>query len=94
MITDWGFTSNVGLAANVGQLGYGVFVPTRAGPYQSNVIYFGYDDQASNPDGDYDDFIVRATVTGVPEPATWAMLIAGFGLVGFAARRRRETASV
>ncbi|QMW24264.1 PEPxxWA-CTERM sorting domain-containing protein [Sandaracinobacteroides saxicola] len=24
----------------------------------------------------------------VPEPATWAMLIAGFGLVGFAARRR------
>lgn len=25
----------------------------------------------------------------VPEPATWAMLISGFGLVGFAARRRR-----
>jgi PEP-CTERM motif/Trypsin len=25
----------------------------------------------------------------VPEPDTWAMLIAGFGLVGFAARRRR-----
>ena len=27
---------------------------------------------------------------GVPEPATWAMLIAGFGLVGMAARRRRH----
>jgi hypothetical protein len=26
---------------------------------------------------------------GIPEPATWAMLIAGFGLVGAAARRRR-----
>ncbi len=25
----------------------------------------------------------------IPEPATWAMLIAGFGLVGMAARRRR-----
>jgi hypothetical protein len=25
---------------------------------------------------------------GVPEPATWAMMILGFGLVGFAARRR------
>jgi hypothetical protein len=27
----------------------------------------------------------------VPEPATWAMLISGFGLVGFAARRRRDS---
>lgn len=30
----------------------------------------------------------------VPEPATWAMLLSGFGLVGFAARRRRALASV
>ena len=29
----------------------------------------------------------------VPEPATWAMLIAGFGLVGAAARRRRTAVS-
>lgn len=28
---------------------------------------------------------------GVPEPATWAMLLAGFGLVGVASRRRRHT---
>lgn len=28
-------------------------------------------------------------VLGVPEPATWAMLIAGFGLVGGVARRKR-----
>ncbi|MGL6042861.1 MAG: PEPxxWA-CTERM sorting domain-containing protein [Sandaracinobacteroides sp.] len=26
----------------------------------------------------------------IPEPATWAMLIAGFGIVGVAARRRRK----
>lgn len=31
---------------------------------------------------------------GVPEPATWAMLIAGFGLVGAAARRRRGGGAV
>jgi hypothetical protein len=30
----------------------------------------------------------------VPEPATWAMLIAGFGLVGAVARRRRDAHSV
>jgi hypothetical protein len=35
---------------------------------------------------------LRVEMTGtaaVPEPASWAMLIAGFGLVGAAARRRR-----
>jgi hypothetical protein len=31
----------------------------------------------------------QSSVTAVPEPASWAMLIAGFGLVGAAARRRR-----
>lgn len=31
-------------------------------------------------------------VLGVPEPATWAMLVAGFGLVGGMARRRRLAA--
>ncbi|WP_235902987.1 PEPxxWA-CTERM sorting domain-containing protein [Sandarakinorhabdus oryzae] len=30
-----------------------------------------------------------AIVTGVPEPASWAMLIAGFGLVGATLRKRR-----
>jgi hypothetical protein len=27
----------------------------------------------------------------IPEPASWALMIGGFGLVGFALRRRRET---
>lgn len=42
---------------------------------------------------------VRLTIADVgnggviPEPATWAMLIAGFGLVGSALRRRREVAA-
>ena len=30
---------------------------------------------------------------GVPEPATWAMMIAGFGLTGVALRRRRDLAA-
>lgn len=32
------------------------------------------------------------TVTSIPEPATWAMMIAGFGLAGAAMRRRYITA--
>ena len=34
------------------------------------------------------DLTFSATVTAVPEPASWAMMIAGFGLVGGAMRRR------
>ena len=32
--------------------------------------------------------------TAVPEPATWAMLILGLGMVGFAARRRSQRLTV
>ena len=38
----------------------------------------------------HQDFINRAI--DVPEPASWAMLIAGFGLTGAAMRRRRSVA--
>jgi hypothetical protein len=33
------------------------------------------------------------TVAGVPEPATWALMIGGFGLAGSAIRRRRTAAA-
>jgi hypothetical protein len=33
------------------------------------------------------------TAAAIPEPATWGLLIAGFGLVGSAARRRRTDAA-
>ena len=34
----------------------------------------------------------RVQLTEVPEPASWAMLIAGFGLIGAVSRRRRYCA--
>lgn len=36
------------------------------------------------------EFITTEVVGGIPEPATWAMLIAGFGMVGIAIRRRQD----
>lgn len=32
--------------------------------------------------------------SGTPEPTTWAMLLTGFGLVGFSVRRRNKTVSI
>lgn len=32
----------------------------------------------------------RTAVAAVPETATWAMMLAGFGMIGFAARRRQS----
>ena len=36
---------------------------------------------------------IRGQLSLVPEPATWAMMIAGFGIVGAALRRRRRPRS-
>jgi hypothetical protein len=46
---------------------------------QAQVLYAGIE-----------EVVLPPPVGAIPEPATWAMLIAGFGLVGAAARRRRS----
>jgi hypothetical protein len=43
---------------------------------------------------DYAPLTLSAAPGAVPEPATWALMIAGFGLTGAAMRRRRVTAAV
>ena len=39
------------------------------------------------------NFVVGVTPGAVPEPATWAMMLFGFGAVGFSLRRRKTNAS-
>lgn len=39
-------------------------------------------------------FIDAVVLSSVPEPASWALMIGGFGLVGLAARRRRMGVAV
>jgi hypothetical protein len=38
----------------------------------------------------FDDFTFNGTNGAIPEPGTWAMMLLGFGAVGFAMRRRRS----
>lgn len=75
--------------------GFGIFSPTSIGNttvgnngFTATTIYFGFDDRTSHPDKDFDDIIVRATVSAVPEPAIWGSMILGFGVIGGALRRR------
>ena len=44
----------------------------------------------NNGDGNYSNDSTHAsgTISAVPEPATWAMLLLGFGMIGFAMRKR------
>jgi PEP-CTERM motif-containing protein len=47
---------------------------------------------ANTGDHDYNDFVAEIRFANpIPEPETYAMLLAGFGLLGFAARRRGQT---
>ena len=44
--------------------------------------------------GNYAPLTLPAASGAVPEPASWALMIAGFGMVGFFARRRHLAAAV
>ncbi|MEY2883316.1 MAG: hypothetical protein RL490_1040 [Pseudomonadota bacterium] len=55
----------------------------KTGTFTLTQQYFGYQQVLT---------ITDAAAGAVPEPASWAMLIAGFGLTGAAMRRRRTSA--
>ena len=74
------FTSDPSAAYNSGNYARGL-VSLAAGDVLSFRI-------ATIPAGYTDATIAVTALAAVPEPATWAMMIGGFGLVGGALRRR------
>jgi PEP-CTERM motif len=90
-LLNFSSVSGPGANATVGDDGFGIFLtPNNVSGFSTNVFYLGYDDQINNIDDNHDDMIIRVTVSpAVPEPATWAMMLLGFGAAGFVLRRRR-----
>lgn len=81
----FGFNSNLGrnLFAN-GSKSIGIVM---ANDHKSALLLFN--DKA--PDGDFDDMVIKVAITPpVPEPETYAMLVAGLALLGAVARRRKQ----
>jgi len=53
-------------------------------------LIIGWNDGAK-VDADYDDHVLGLTLAPVPEPGTYAMMLAGLAAMGFIARRRRAS---
>ena len=72
---------------------WGLTPPFGAHPDVAGDVGFFFNNGPSDGNGTFDDFgslAYSATFAGgVPEPATWAMMIVGFGAIGVGARRRR-----
>ena len=56
-----------------------------------NTAQFQFGLSLTNREGNRPFFLRQSGTSVIPEPATWAMLITGFGLVGFAMRRRKAS---
>jgi hypothetical protein len=94
-VTQISLNGNV-LAASGGGFGdwtsFGASSGFVAGLNNLQFIVTNIGQQAGNPSGLRVEFTQSdVTAGGVPEPASWAMMIAGFGLVGAAMRRRQRS---
>ena len=72
--------------AVLGSFSGGTFTPYTTAAYQ---LILGFNDGLA-VDGDYDDMVIGLSVSAVPEPEAYALMLAGIGAVGFIARRRRK----
>ena len=76
------FTSYAVLGSFVGS----VFTPFTLGNTYDLIL--GFND-GLRVDADYDDMVIGLRVAAIPEPESYALMLAGLAAVGFIARRRK-----
>jgi hypothetical protein len=82
----WFYATGVGQITKAGYYNTAFVFNSNRAPSKDIVI----DRVFALPTTDQATVIIPPNPTAVPEPATWAMLIIGFGLVGVTSRRRRR----
>jgi hypothetical protein len=85
-VGNGGSVGNFTSYAVLGSFAGTVFTPfTVGGAYD---LVLGFND-GLRVDADFDDMVVGLKVNAVPEPETYALMLAGLAAVGFIARRRQ-----
>lgn len=88
--SDAALTNQIGFfQGSVGTLGFSISAAVTGGGIPANTFDV-VTVKGVSYGGNYGGVLRADAIPAVPEPATWAMLLAGFGAVGFAMRRRRE----
>ncbi|MEP6785399.1 MAG: PEPxxWA-CTERM sorting domain-containing protein [Sphingomonadales bacterium] len=77
---------------STGQFGGGDAYSGGQAYFSNSAIYANCQGTANNCDLNFR--VTGTTAAAVPEPASWAMMITGFGAVGFGLRRRRATTAL
>ena len=88
-ILDFKFEGNTGnFAVNGGAWSTYSSIGLIKENYSGYDFIIGYNDSFSTHN-DWDDMVIGVSIAPIPEPETYALLLAGLGLLGFAARRRK-----
>lgn len=81
--------SNLDGSSSAPQASYAIFngagISTSFGSFQ---YLLGFNDLGAGNDRDFDDLLVGVNISPIPEPETYALLLAGLAMMGFMVRRR------